>query len=400
MVLLGDWALGSKRCQLKIGDHVCLANLEGPILPSGHTCLPIPKAGPALCSCEFPDCTRFVFALANNHLMDFGVRGLEETLKALNARGIQSCGAGKDIGEARQPIVVRDRGVDVGIISCCEAQFGVSRRDTAGVAEFGPWVYRVIRQLRTKVDTVIVSVHAAIEDSPWPSPYIRELYHSFIDAGATVVHGHHSHVPQGYETYDEGVIFYGMGNFAVDPDKWRDAPNGLWSLGAEIDFAAKPLRWRPLTFVIRQRTDLDTVTIEESTPEEHTTMVRYLELCNRPFSNPDLLEALWQEVALRSYDHYGAAYMGFHVPFLMRLRACVRKYLLTIKNMVSSGANPIDPVRSDYLLWYHMVACESHRQMLATALGVLCGEIRDLRTDESCLLADEMLPWSWSCGRS
>ena len=92
--------------------------------------------------------------------------------------------------------------------------------------------------------------------------------------------------------------------------------------------------------------------------------------------------------------------MGFHVPFLMRLRACVRKYLLTIKNMVSSGANPIDPVCSDYLLWYHMVACESHRQMLATALGVLCGEIRDLRTDESCLLADEMLPWSWSCGRS
>ena len=54
---------------------------------------------------------------------------------------------------------------------------------------------------------VIVSVHAAIEDSPWPSPYIRELYHSFIDAGATVVHGHHLHVPQGYETYDEGVIF-------------------------------------------------------------------------------------------------------------------------------------------------------------------------------------------------
>jgi poly-gamma-glutamate synthesis protein (capsule biosynthesis protein) len=398
MVLLGDWALGSKRCQCEAGDHVFLANLEGPVLPSDHTCLPIPKAGPHLFSCEFPDRTRFVFALANNHIMDFGVRGLEETLKSLNARGIRSCGAGKDIDAARRPIIVHDKGVDVGIISCCEAQFGVSRRGAAGVAEFGPWIYRVIRQLRAKVDAVIVSVHAAIEDSPWPSPYIRELYHSFIDAGATIVHGHHSHVPQGYESYGEGVIFYGMGNYAVDPDKWRDAPNGLWSLGAEIDFAAKPLRWRPLTFVIRQRTDLNTVMIEEIALEKQLMMMGYLELCNRPLKNPELLEALWQEVSLRSYYYYGAAYMGFHVPFLMKLRACVRKHMLTIKRMASDRAKPIHPARSDYLIWYHMIACESHRQMLVTALGVLCGEIRDFRTDESRLLADEMLPWS--CGHS
>ncbi|MDD4018783.1 MAG: CapA family protein [Kiritimatiellae bacterium] len=397
MILLGDCALGNKRCQWSAGDDIVLTNLEGPLLPPNHFFSPMPKAGPSLFACEAPTAVAtFVFALANNHIMDFGVRGLEETLKSLDARGIRSCGAGKNIHAARESVIVNDKGVDIGIISCCEAQFGVSRRDTAGVAEFGPWVYRAIRQLRTKVDAVIVSVHAAIEDSPWPSLYIRELYHSFIDAGAAVVHGHHSHVPQGYEAYGEGVIFYGMGNFAVDPDKWLDVPNGLWSLGAEIDFTAKPLRWRPLIFVIRQRTDLDTVMIEGSTPEEQIAMMSYLELCNRPLNKPELLEALWQEVALRSYYRYGAVYMGFHVPFLMKLRACVSKHMLTIKNMVSGSA--INPARYDYLMWYHMVACESHRQMLATALGVLCGEIRDLRTNESHLLADEMLPWS--CGRS
>gem|GEM_PF-5055964 len=52
------------------------------------------------------------------------------------------------------------------------------------------------------------------------------------------------------------------------------------------------------------------------------------------------------------------------------------------------------PGQYDYLLWYHMIACESHRQMLATALGVLNGELPDLRTEEIRYLVDTMMPWS------
>ncbi len=260
MILTGDWAPGNKivKTSLVLSRGV-LANLEGPILPRDHSFVTVPKAGPSLFSCDLPNETgQFFFALANNHLMDYGIPGLEATLKLLDKKGFRACGAGKDVYDARRPIIAQDNGVKVGIIACCEAQFGVaiypcirkgtsdnfisvekaSRRcsfiyasvyrcNSAGVAEFGPWIYRAIRNLRETVDAVIVSVHAAVEDSPWPSPYIRALYRSFVDAGASVVHGHHSHVPQGYEAYGDGVIFYGMGNFAVDPDKWRDYPNGM-----------------------------------------------------------------------------------------------------------------------------------------------------------------------------
>src|SRR5262249_51806738 len=146
--------------------------------------------------------------------------------------------------------------------------FGVSRADQAGVAEFGPWIHRTIRDLCHVVDAVVVSVHAGIEDSPWPSPFIRELYRSFIDSGASVVHGHHAHVPQGYEQYGEGVIFYGMGNFAVDPETWQSTLNGLWSLAAEIDFGSSPIRWRPITLEIRHKNGADTIVIEESSIAE------------------------------------------------------------------------------------------------------------------------------------
>ena len=399
MILLGDWSFKTRQVTItfNLTQVLYLANLEGPVLSGEHDLVPNSKAGPSLFSSELPNGSgQFIFALANNHLMDFGLPGLESTLEFLDKQGFRACGAGKDIHEARKPITVLDQGVRVGLISCCEAQFGVARRNTAGVAEFGPWVYRAIRDLRETLDSVVVSVHAGNENSPWPSPHIRELYHSFIDAGASVVHGHHAHVPQGYEAYGEGVIFYGLGNFAIDPDQWRDRPNGMWSLAAEIDFGSKPLGWRPLTLEIRHQPGSDTMVIEKSNGEEQEIHRLYLEICNRPFNDPELFEALWQEVALRTYYQSGAKSMGFSSPSRHRRRTQIREVLSLLKAALLSRKTSMSlrPGQWDYMLWHVMIACESHRQMLATALGLLAGEIRDRRTEETRALADAMMPWS------
>lgn len=395
MILAGDWAPGNKQVDMALARAVVMANLEGPVLSRADSVTATPKAGPSLFSCELPNgAHQFVFSLANNHIMDYGVPGLEATLKLLDQRGFKACGAGRGVLHARRPIIVDDNAVRVGVIACCEAQFGVARRSQAGVAEFGPWVYRAIHDLRHIVDVAIVSVHAAVEESPWPSPYIRELYRSFIDAGATVVHGHHAHVPQGYEEYGEGVIFYGLGNFAIDPDKCRNYPNGLWSLGAQLDFHSNPVRWRPMTFEIRHQSGSDTIAIEESSIDEQEIHRPYLENCNRPFSDDDLFEALWQEVALRAYYHYGAGYMRFSAPPRRARRSLIKEGLSKIRHALFN--NSPDPRTDQYsfMLRYNMIACESHRQMLATALGVLGGVIQDLRTEETRRLADEMMPWS------
>jgi len=398
MILVGDWAPGRTKVDtIQLTDSVVLANLEGPILPDAYKHNTSSKAGPHLSSSMLPATKeQFVLSLANNHIMDYGITGLEATQTQLEQRGFRWCGAGQNIQIARQPVIISDKGARLGIIACCEAQFGVSRWGQPGVAEFGPWVYKAIRDLQQVADVVIVSVHAAVEDAPWPSPYIQELYRSYIDAGATVVHGHHSHVPQGYEEYNGGLIFYGMGNFAVDPGKWRDYPNGLWSIGAEIDFATSPLRWRLLTFEIRDEPDTATILVEESTEVERAGHNHYLELCNRPLTRPDLLAALWQEVALRAYYRYGARYMKFTaLPQSSARWAQIRTGLSMLRHGLLNQLSPESgPGQYDYLLWYHMIACESHRQMLATALGVLNGELPDLRTEEIRYLVDTMMPWS------
>jgi len=388
ILLAGDWAPGDRRVILSPDAPVVVANLEGPILPSGHTCPARPKAGPHISSSVLPGGnSRFIFSLANNHIMDYGLPGLEATRELLEERRFASCGAGRDVCEAKRPIIFEDGDITVGVIACCEAQFGVAGRDTPGVAEFGPWVCGAIRDLRAKTDAVTVSVHAGVEDSPWPSPSIRELYRSFIDAGAAVVHGHHPHLPQGYETYGGGLIFYGMGNFAVDPGMWADSPNGMWSLAAEIDFCSTPVEWRPLTFEVRHEPGSETIVIDKSSEKERERHTGYLEKCNRPFADPELFDGLWQEVALRSYYHHGARYMGF--PSLQR-DVRVKAALSQLKGALLNR----NPDRYDHLLRYHMVACESHRRMLTTALGVLSDEIQDLRGEVTRRLADEMMPWS------
>jgi len=393
IILVGDYAPGNKHVNVTCNKGIMLCNLEGPVLPSSLSFSMRPKAGPNLFSSELPDSNiQFVYAMANNHIMDFGMPGLSSTQTLLKQRGFKSCGAGNDIKVARQSIIIEDNGARVGVISCCEAQFGVATQNRGGVADFGPWVYKSIRDLCQKTDEVIVSVHAAVEDSPWPSPYIRELYKSFIDAGAKVVHGHHSHIPQGYEAYGNGMIFYGMGNFAVDPNKWSDYPNGLWSLAAEIDFSSKPMSCRIFTLEIRKQASSDTIKIEESNEEENASHKSYLEICNRPFKDTELFGALWQEVALRVYNHYGAIYMGFSAPNQSRLDK-IRAGLSTIKRALFNRiAFSSYPNQRSYILWHVMIVCESHRQMLSTALGVLGGEIKDLRTKKTKQLLDEMMP--------
>lgn len=112
MILIGDYVPGNKHVSLTREEGTVLCNLEGPVLPRLHSFSMILKAGPNLFSSEFPGGnSQFVFTLANNHAMDYGLPGLSSTLGLLKQRGFKSCGAGKDVHDARQPIVVGDKGV-------------------------------------------------------------------------------------------------------------------------------------------------------------------------------------------------------------------------------------------------------------------------------------------------
>ena len=400
ILLLGDVAPQQKfKSSIDIDASLLLLNLEVPIIKKKAPA--IKKAGPHLSAKELvlPAVNSgytIVANLANNHIMDYGSDGLRDTLTECNEKNVLVVGAGENSDKARLPLIVEVENEKVGIVSCCETQFGISTPLKPGVASFGTWIYSAIRNLKNRVDLIIISIHGASEDSPWPSPEWQELLHSFIDEGANIVHGHHSHVPQGFEEYNGGIIFYGLGNCVVDPKIWKDQANTLWSIIPKICVANEKLEYQINTSVISEDSS-KSIFIRKSNSEEFEGHKKYLEICNKPINDKKLLTALWQEVSVRMYYLHYAKYLNFpegNKEWEKRgIRKCVKSFLVGIRVGIEGKMHFFKKsTYNELLLWYVLFACESHRHSIATALGVLSSELEDMRTDETRVLVDEMMP--------
>jgi gamma-polyglutamate biosynthesis protein CapA len=97
----------------------------------------------------------------------------------------------------------------------------------------GRGIVEAVALAKGKADLVLVSFHWGEEYATVPSEAQRALAHAVIDAGATLVIGHHPHVIEGVERYKHGVIAYSLGNFVFDQHEER-GKRGL-VLGCELD---------------------------------------------------------------------------------------------------------------------------------------------------------------------
>jgi len=156
--------------------------------------------------------------LANNHVMDYGTEGLLDTFDALDQEGIQRMGAGKNLEEAYQPVIVEKQGIKIAFLGFSRVVPEGSWKAAAGhpgVAEtynYKPAV-EAIQKAKEKADIVVVTAHWGVERSDQPDKYQKELAHRYIDAGADLIVGGHPHVLQGFEQYKGKWIAYSLGNF-------------------------------------------------------------------------------------------------------------------------------------------------------------------------------------------
>ena len=171
-----------------------------------------------------------VCALANNHVLDWGYDGLEETLRTLEKTGIKTAGAGSDLMTASAPAVVHVPGKGrVIVFSCGQESSGIPASWAAGVNRPGVnllpdlsertlhGIANRLRRLRRAGDIFVVSIHWG---GNWGYDVSREqrgFAHGLIDAaGVDIIHGHSSHHIMGIEVYRERPIIYGCGDFIND----------------------------------------------------------------------------------------------------------------------------------------------------------------------------------------
>lgn len=203
-------------------NHLVVANLEGPVTSNPSQNLTAGRYeknhytftfDPAL-----PGALRrhqiTLVNLNNNHILDFGPKGLAETRRRLSKEQIDYFGDPENV-ESR-PLIKNINRIKVGFLSYNQFNNLGPERTLAD-----------LQAVRGKIHLAVIYAHWGQEYHPAPSPQTRKLARQFIDAGADLVIGSHPHVVQEKEIYRGKRIYYSLGNCVFDQYFRADARQGL-----------------------------------------------------------------------------------------------------------------------------------------------------------------------------
>ncbi|WP_433706320.1 CapA family protein [Paraburkholderia sacchari] len=210
--------------------------------------------------------------LANNHVLDWGHAGLNETLNSLHDAGILTAGAGRNAQEAATPAIIdiagdgrllvyaygsESAGVP-GDWAAAARRAGVNVLPDLSTKSVGEIACRVAKVRRTG-DIVVISLHWGGNWGFDVSNAERAFAQRLIDAGAAdVIHGHSSHHIRGIEVYRGKPVLYGCGDFLNDyegitgNEHYRPDLTLMYFLvmdpakGTLVEFTAQPMQIRHL----------------------------------------------------------------------------------------------------------------------------------------------------------
>lgn len=190
-------------------------------------------------------------SLANNHLLDFGVDGLRDTVATLDAYGIAHCGAGKNLLDAGAGVVLERGGLRFGMAAFCDHQPdfaatyhspGIAYLDLHDTRHALDTFERTLRLLQAqRVDWPILSLHWGYNMVEEPPARFRHIAQTVVEMGWKILFGHSAHVFQGIALIHGCPVLYAAGDlvddYAVDPDLRNDQ-----ALLFELTLGAEGLR--------------------------------------------------------------------------------------------------------------------------------------------------------------
>jgi hypothetical protein len=215
----GKGLLAAVNDTLKAAD-ITFGNLEGTILNRGATIKNCAKCYafrmPEYLAENLVTAGFDVVSIANNHIRDFGQKGINNTIKVLKKHGINTAGV-----EQLPSVTFEKNGVKYGFVAFAPNIGTISINDI-------PKAKQIVKQLAKTSDIVIISFHGGAEGAthqqvPKKNEYfygenrgnVHKFAHSLIDAGADIIFGHGPHVTRAIEVYKDRFIAYSLGNFCT-----------------------------------------------------------------------------------------------------------------------------------------------------------------------------------------
>ena len=187
-----------------LGDDLTLGNFEGVLRSGGY----VPKENgfsfkgdPAYTAILTQGGVDAV-SLANNHSRDYGQRGLENTYSLLEEAGVPG------ILQNEYRVVETESGLKVGVLALL---FQAKPKTVAAAVD---------AMHEEGAELIVALIHWGEERAYRPTRSQEQLGKALIDAGVHIVCGSHPHVLQKIEEYEDGVIYYSLGNFCFGGNRY------------------------------------------------------------------------------------------------------------------------------------------------------------------------------------
>ncbi|MBZ0265842.1 CapA family protein [bacterium] len=228
-IFLGNWAVdflekhgtdypfGGTQ-EILTSANLVIGNLESALIESGEKFVDktyVLKSPPTVAK-ALKQANIGAVTLANNHILDFGIESLQETMKNLDEAGVHHFGAGISKEDALMPYIYEHENLSFafhGFSATFPEEFWASDSTGGTAFPFDEDLRTAIAQSVANHDVVIAVFHWGAEKRETPKDYQVDLAHLCIDLGVDLVVGHHPHVAQSIEMYNGVPILYSLGNY-------------------------------------------------------------------------------------------------------------------------------------------------------------------------------------------
>jgi hypothetical protein len=281
--------------------------------------------------------------LANNHILDYGTKGLLDTFDTLKSDEVAYVGAGTNLKDAAKYITLNKEGVKIAVINFCENEWSIAEEDSPGANPMDIIDNaNQIKEAKATHDKVIVIVHGGHEYYNLPSPRMQKQYRFYADQGADIVVGHHTHCISGNEVYKGVPIYYSLGNFLFT----KNNPNDEWYTGLilEVDISSEGIDCQ--IHPVRQEKESFKLTLIEDIDKED--VLGRFETYSNVINNPDELLNNWKMYI----EKQSKEYLNYWSP----LASIENRYISGILRRL--GVNFINKKAAS--LHLNLMRCEAH----------------------------------------
>jgi poly-gamma-glutamate synthesis protein (capsule biosynthesis protein) len=283
--------------------------------------------------------------LANNHIMDYGLTGLLDTIQVCHDNSLLIVGAG-NVESYNRPLIVENNHTKICILNYCENEFSSAKLHGYGAnpLDIVSNYYDIVKAKQT-ADIVIVIIHGGREYHHFPLPYFKRICEFYIDAGADAIVGHHPHYFGGYTYYKGKPIFFSLGNLYMNSNR-NDAKQNI-SYVLILNFRNQSITHN----IVGIKKDDSLLRLMNMT--EQNQLLEQIYSINEIINDNEKLVNYWDSQK-KEFDYY------------LRIFRFRNKWLYKIFKRLP--VLPLKPFNSYSLIMQNLIQCESHRELFLRTL--------------------------------